>query len=374
MTATIAVEGDPTGRLRCSVAFGQFGQRIDFGRRLFCRRFPLRTDPAFLFELVQSRVERTVAHLQNTIGDMAEPATNREAVQRLDREDFQQQEIQGSLDQIGRFACYLGYRYESTFSPLGKQGEDARIGDWVWGTTWPAANHSFVREIFSRTEVSDVPNHSSLSSQARTLSFRSTRRILHVFGQPFIFRANHPGDEGDGTLAGHRRADRSPRGSRTRSLHASRDSILAALKQREETMSTGIGFGIAIPHASSERSARSWPPSAAPSQGIEFDALDNAPVKFVVLFIVPKNQFQTHLRTLGFDRQVSERSHRARKPRHRRDEGGDSRDFSTSARRSRRDLRVSSIRRTRRGLATAICFSNRDGIAMGGPSPLRGSG
>jgi len=35
------------------------------------------------------------------------------------------------------------------------------------------------------------------------------------------------------------------------------------------------------------------------TNGIEFDALDNAPVKFVVLFIVPKNQFQTHLRTLA---------------------------------------------------------------------------
>src|SRR6476660_5035695 len=32
-----------------------------------------------------------------------------------------------------------------------------------------------------------------------------------------------------------------------------RDSILASLKQREETMSTGIGFGIAIPHCSSDR-------------------------------------------------------------------------------------------------------------------------
>ena len=85
----------------------------------------MRTDPAFLFKLMQSRVERTVAHLQNTIGDMAVPAINREAVQRLDRENFQQQEIQGSLDQIGRFADYLGYRYESILSPLGKQGEDA---------------------------------------------------------------------------------------------------------------------------------------------------------------------------------------------------------------------------------------------------------
>src|SRR5207248_4458463 len=34
---------------------------------------------------------------------------------------------------------------------------------------------------------------------------------------------------------------------------ADRDSILAALRQREETMSTGIGFGIAIPHCSSDR-------------------------------------------------------------------------------------------------------------------------
>ena len=47
------------------------------------------------------------------------------------------------------------------------------------------------------------------------------------------------------------------------------------------------------------RRKKSSPPSGRSSQGIEFDALDNAPVKFVVLFIVPKNQFQTHLRTLA---------------------------------------------------------------------------
>jgi PTS system nitrogen regulatory IIA component len=79
----------------------------------------------------------------------------------------------------------------------------------------------------------------------------------------------------------------------------SRESILAALKQREETMSTGIGFGIAIPHASSDDVGEVVAAFGRSSQGIEFDALDNAPVKFVVLFIVPKNQFQTHLRTLA---------------------------------------------------------------------------
>jgi mannitol/fructose-specific phosphotransferase system IIA component (Ntr-type) len=78
-----------------------------------------------------------------------------------------------------------------------------------------------------------------------------------------------------------------------------RDSILASLKQREETMSTGIGFGIAIPHCSSDRLDEVVAAFGRSSNGIEFDALDNAPVKFVVLFIVPKNQFQTHLRTLA---------------------------------------------------------------------------
>jgi mannitol/fructose-specific phosphotransferase system IIA component (Ntr-type) len=78
-----------------------------------------------------------------------------------------------------------------------------------------------------------------------------------------------------------------------------RESILASLKQREETMSTGIGFGIAIPHCSSDRLDEVVAAFGRSTAGIEFDALDNAPVKFVVLFIVPKNQFQTHLRTLA---------------------------------------------------------------------------
>jgi len=80
---------------------------------------------------------------------------------------------------------------------------------------------------------------------------------------------------------------------------ADRDVVLGALRQREETMSTGIGFGIAIPHCSSDQLDEVVAAFGRSSSGIEFDALDNAPVKFVVLFIVPKNQFQTHLRTLA---------------------------------------------------------------------------
>ncbi len=92
-----------------------------------------------------------------------------------------------------------------------------------------------------------------------------------------------------------------------------RDIVLGALRGREETMSTGIGFGIAIPHASSDRVDKVVAAFGRSSKGIEFEALDNAPVRFVVLFVVPKDQFQTHLRTLAAiakflnDRSVRER-------------------------------------------------------------------
>lgn len=92
-----------------------------------------------------------------------------------------------------------------------------------------------------------------------------------------------------------------------------RDTVLTALRDREETMSTGIGFGIAIPHASSEHVTEVVAAFGRSSTGIEFEALDNAPVKFVVLFVVPKDQFQTHLRTLAAiakflnDRSIRER-------------------------------------------------------------------
>ncbi len=78
-----------------------------------------------------------------------------------------------------------------------------------------------------------------------------------------------------------------------------RESVLAALKQREETMSTGIGYGIAIPHASSDCVTEVVAGFGRSKKGIAFDSLDDKPVHFIVLFIVPRDQFQTHLRTLA---------------------------------------------------------------------------
>ena len=80
---------------------------------------------------------------------------------------------------------------------------------------------------------------------------------------------------------------------------AYQDEAIAALRHREETMSTGIGFGIAIPHASCDAVKEVTACFARSKDGVDFESLDGKPVHFIVLFLVPKDQFQTHLRTLA---------------------------------------------------------------------------
>ncbi len=75
--------------------------------------------------------------------------------------------------------------------------------------------------------------------------------------------------------------------------------IIEAVKKRENSMSTGVGFGVGLPHASTQLIDEVVGVFGRSSKGINFDALDNQPVKFVVLFLVPQGQFQRHLQTLG---------------------------------------------------------------------------
>jgi mannitol/fructose-specific phosphotransferase system IIA component (Ntr-type) len=80
---------------------------------------------------------------------------------------------------------------------------------------------------------------------------------------------------------------------------ADRDAITAAVKKRETSMSTGIGFGIGIPHASTDLIYEVVGSLGRSGKGVNFDALDNQPVKLVMLFLVPQGQFQKHLHTLA---------------------------------------------------------------------------
>ena len=78
-----------------------------------------------------------------------------------------------------------------------------------------------------------------------------------------------------------------------------REPIAAVVKKREASMSTGIGFGIGIPHASTDLINEVVGALGRSQKGVNFDALDNQPVNLVMLFLVPQGQFQKHLHTLA---------------------------------------------------------------------------
>jgi mannitol/fructose-specific phosphotransferase system IIA component (Ntr-type) len=78
-----------------------------------------------------------------------------------------------------------------------------------------------------------------------------------------------------------------------------REPVLAALKQREDQVSTGIGSGVAIPHTFSDDLEEVVAIFGRSKAGIDFEALDNAPVHFIILFIVPRKDYHLHLRTLA---------------------------------------------------------------------------
>lgn len=79
----------------------------------------------------------------------------------------------------------------------------------------------------------------------------------------------------------------------------SRESVLTALKEREDQRSTGIGNGVAIPHCFSEDIEEVSMVFGRSEKGIEFCSLDRAPVHYVVLFVVPQSQYTLHLKTLA---------------------------------------------------------------------------
>lgn len=78
-----------------------------------------------------------------------------------------------------------------------------------------------------------------------------------------------------------------------------REGILTALKEREAQVSTGIGSGVAIPHTFSDTLEQVVAVFGRSRDGIDFEALDNAPVHFIILFIVPRKDYHLHLRTLA---------------------------------------------------------------------------
>jgi potassium/sodium efflux P-type ATPase len=78
-----------------------------------------------------------------------------------------------------------------------------------------------------------------------------------------------------------------------------KDVILNALLEREKQMSTGIGLGVAIPHARVEDLPEAILFIGTSKNGIEFDAIDHEKVFLVFLFVTPTTESGLHLKMLS---------------------------------------------------------------------------
>ena len=78
-----------------------------------------------------------------------------------------------------------------------------------------------------------------------------------------------------------------------------RDSVLDSVLMREQTRSTGIGSGIAIPHGKSKGVDELVMSIGIAKDPIEFEAIDGKPVKILVLLASPAGQTGPHIQALA---------------------------------------------------------------------------
>src|SRR5713226_956837 len=76
------------------------------------------------------------------------------------------------------------------------------------------------------------------------------------------------------------------------------EDVVKAILKRELLSSTGIGDGVAIPHAKHPSVDRLVGTGAVSPKGVPFDSVDNDPVFVLVMLISPQERPSEHLRAL----------------------------------------------------------------------------
>ncbi len=90
-----------------------------------------------------------------------------------------------------------------------------------------------------------------------------------------------------------------------------REHVIEAVKAREESMSTGMEAGVALPHGSSDRIPNLVGALGISREGIPFGCLDGQPARLILLLVLPRDEFQVHVRTLaGISHLLNEASFR----------------------------------------------------------------
>jgi mannitol/fructose-specific phosphotransferase system IIA component (Ntr-type) len=76
-------------------------------------------------------------------------------------------------------------------------------------------------------------------------------------------------------------------------------AALDAVLKREAERTTGIGYGLAIPHGKTDGCDRLVMAAGKPAAPVDFQSLDGRPVTFVVLLLSPPDQTGPHIQALA---------------------------------------------------------------------------
>ncbi len=77
------------------------------------------------------------------------------------------------------------------------------------------------------------------------------------------------------------------------------DVLLADVQQREELVTTGVGYGVAFPHAKTKSAKGIVIAFGRCEDGIDFDAMDHKPVKLFFLIAAPEDAIGAHLNVMA---------------------------------------------------------------------------
>lgn len=77
------------------------------------------------------------------------------------------------------------------------------------------------------------------------------------------------------------------------------DDILRAVRAREAVLSTGIGYGVAIPHGKSPTLPDLRLAAGVAVEPIGFESLDGQPVRLLFLLVGPESASGAHLKALS---------------------------------------------------------------------------
>jgi PTS system nitrogen regulatory IIA component len=75
--------------------------------------------------------------------------------------------------------------------------------------------------------------------------------------------------------------------------------IFDSLISRERLGSTGVGYGLAIPHGRIKNCKKITGAFIRLQQGVDFDAIDNQPVDMLFALVVPEESTDEHLQVLA---------------------------------------------------------------------------